>query len=207
MSSSPDAVKVPVTSQKGGDPTESKAVAKEGTTSSASLLDTDGDLAPAFHLALARIFLRFSSSAQKLGLKLDSADAPALDVQLNKLKKVAMEDEELDAFARATNGEVLSNESKDEIKEYLDCDDQARITVRFVPFHNTMPSSLCEKGELILLTLILPAMIHRAVFGILRNVSFADRQRCGRDVEGLESARLVSFFLFIFFLLPFLLIS
>lgn len=108
---------------------DEKAISKSRT----DLLDAEGDLSPAFHLALARIFLRFSASAKKLGLDLpNAATASEKDVgaQLEKLKKVALDDDELDAFARATNGEVLSDESKEEIKEYLDCDDQSRITVR-----------------------------------------------------------------------------
>lgn len=110
------------------DGADEKAISKSRT----DLLDAEGDLSPAFHLALARIFLRFSASAQKLGLDLaNTAAAPEKDVgaQLEKLKKVELDDDELDAFARATNGEVLSDESKEEIKEYLDCDDQSRITV------------------------------------------------------------------------------
>ncbi|PWN91581.1 hypothetical protein FA10DRAFT_265429 [Acaromyces ingoldii] len=110
------------------DGADEKAISKSRT----DLLDAEGDLSPAFHLALARIFLRFSASAQKLGLDLPNAAAAASEkdvgAQLDKLKKVALDDDELDAFARATNGEVLSDESKEEIKEYLDCDDQSRIT-------------------------------------------------------------------------------
>lgn len=39
-------------------------------------------------------------------------------------------EDDLDAFAMATNGEVLSSESKEEIKEYLDTDDNGNLTFR-----------------------------------------------------------------------------
>jgi hypothetical protein len=122
------------------------------------LLDDEGDLSPMFIKVLYQIFQRFSHCAQEHDAKSeldksggcggeggDSAKGGAKeDPARNKL---IMTEEELDSFTRVVNGgQVMSEESKDEMKEYLDVDEQGNLTVSSNA-RSAACSSLGQRGE------------------------------------------------------------
>ena len=108
---------------------------------SVALLDSEGDLSPLFTQALSHIFQRFSRQAQEHRAS-DSAQraqgpgssSSSIDPQTSgtdEMAKMVLTEAELDAFTRIVNGgEVMSQSSKDEMKEYLDVDEEGQLTVR-----------------------------------------------------------------------------
>ncbi|UZJ55006.1 hypothetical protein CBS101457_004326 [Exobasidium rhododendri] len=119
--------------------------------SKADLLDGEGDLSSAFTKVLFHIFQRFAHSAQERQYTVEnqsgsstescmsSSDKISSDVSKlekesenttdTKINKLTMTEEELDQFTKVVNqGEVMSVESKDEMKEYLDVDEKGNLT-------------------------------------------------------------------------------
>jgi hypothetical protein len=85
----------------------------------AELLDDSEDLAQSLVDVLAVIFSRFCAPAPAQPLRL--GDQPPADG--------ALDSEALDRWATATNGQPLPEDQKEEITEFLDCDDEGRLTV------------------------------------------------------------------------------
>lgn len=84
-----------------------------------ALLDSEGDVTPALHDALALIFSRFAVPAPKAALQLGQRPPSG----------AVMHEAALDAWATATNGQPLPEDQKEELREYLDCDDEGNLTV------------------------------------------------------------------------------
>ncbi|CAO1613203.1 unnamed protein product [Parajaminaea phylloscopi] len=120
----------------------------------APLLDDDGELLPPFEDALAYIFQKYatvpssspahsapnsqgdaaepSTPSKKVGAENEAAthsprkSSPTLGSR--PPRGAVITDVGLDRFAYDTNGSPLPQESKDELKEFMDCDDQGRLT-------------------------------------------------------------------------------
>lgn len=103
--------------------------------------DDDDDLSEVFLKTLYSIFLRFSKQARE---SQESGNLSGKGGQLNRsnddknvkqvagkmVQKCIMTEEEFDEFTKTVNGgQVMSVESKEEIKEYLDVDEEGRLTV------------------------------------------------------------------------------
>ncbi|PWO01059.1 UPF0029-domain-containing protein [Tilletiopsis washingtonensis] len=86
----------------------------------AELLDDSEDLAQSLVDVLAVIFSRFCAPAPAQPLRL--GDQPPADG--------ALDSEALDRWATATNGQPLPEDQKEEITEFLDCDDEGRLTFK-----------------------------------------------------------------------------
>ncbi|SNX81555.1 uncharacterized protein MEPE_00260 [Melanopsichium pennsylvanicum] len=96
----------------------------------AALLDDEGDLTPKFEAALNRIFARFSTSYKERHPKVQpSVSKPGASLPHPDASDVLTE-ADLDAFSTVTNGEALPQESKDEIREFLDTDKDGNLTLR-----------------------------------------------------------------------------
>lgn len=77
-----------------------------------------------------RIFARFSTSYKKSHPELEAAGRkPSASLPRPDAADVLTE-ADLDAFSTATNGAALPQESKDEIREFLDTDDKGNLTLR-----------------------------------------------------------------------------
>lgn len=83
-----------------------------------------------FESALVRIFARFSTSYQKRHpeVRTDGSE-PSTTLPRPDATDVWTE-ADLDAFSTVTNGAALPQESKKEIKEFLDTDQDANLTLR-----------------------------------------------------------------------------
>ncbi|EST09866.1 EF-hand domain pair [Kalmanozyma brasiliensis GHG001] len=96
----------------------------------AALLDEEGDLTPKFEAALIRIFARFSSSYKEAHPDVQaSGSGSSASIPRPEATDVLTE-ADLDAFSTATNGAALPQESKDEIREFLDIDKDGNLTLR-----------------------------------------------------------------------------
>ncbi|PWZ02784.1 hypothetical protein BCV70DRAFT_234575 [Testicularia cyperi] len=95
-----------------------------------ALLDDEGDLSPKFEVALIRIFARFSSSYKGKQPQGEATRTDGDEVPQRPGRDDVLTEAELDEFAKATNGEPLPQESKDEIREFLDTDDTGSLTFR-----------------------------------------------------------------------------
>ncbi|KAI3487548.1 hypothetical protein L1887_48439 [Cichorium endivia] len=101
---------------------------KQHSTVRAALLDDEGDLSLEFEAALVRIFARFSSSYQK---RFPDARASGSNASATLARPDAADvwtEAELDACSTVTNGGALPQESKDEIREFLDTDEEGNLT-------------------------------------------------------------------------------
>lgn len=99
----------------------------DGKSNTVDLLDSDDDLSSLFTNVLTQIFQRFSHSAQEYYHLESKVEGEA---KIDGLKKLVWTEEELDRFTKVVNGgEVMSKESKDEMKEYLDVDEKGNLTV------------------------------------------------------------------------------
>lgn len=83
-----------------------------------------------FESALIRAFARFSSSYRKRRPDVHaSGSSPSKSLPRPDATDVLTE-ADLDAFSTVTNGSALSAESKNEIKEFLDTDEEGNLTFR-----------------------------------------------------------------------------
>lgn len=131
----------------------------------AELLDDSEDLSQPLLDVLAVIFSRFCAPAPKQPLKLGE-QPPA---------KGVLDGAALDRWATATNGQPLPEDQKAEITEFLDCDDENRLTVSWPA------ASVARRAD-----------GGAAVHGLRGDVPPADERRARRDVAGPEGTRLVS---------------
>ncbi|CBQ67645.1 conserved hypothetical protein [Sporisorium reilianum SRZ2] len=107
-----------------------KAAPSTSKSEQAPLLDEEGDLTPKFEAALIRVFARFSASYQKRHPDVHaSGSKPTASLPRPDAKDVLTE-ADLDAFSTVTNGAALPQESKDEIREFLDTDEEGNLTLR-----------------------------------------------------------------------------
>ncbi|CDU23851.1 uncharacterized protein SPSC_02480 [Sporisorium scitamineum] len=107
-----------------------KAASSQIKVEKAPLLDEEGDLTPKFEAALIRIFARFSTSYKKRHPDVQaSGSKPSASLPRPDAADVLTE-EDLDAFSTVTNGAALPQESKDEIREFLDTDEEGNLTLR-----------------------------------------------------------------------------
>ncbi|KAH7107541.1 hypothetical protein BKA62DRAFT_683700 [Auriculariales sp. MPI-PUGE-AT-0066] len=95
--------------------TPEQGVAQGRRNPSAQLLDEDGNLSDLFEACLAHIFAKYCSPKPFGG-------RPSPDS--------VMDGAALDVWARDTNGVPFSQESIDEMKEYLDVDEQGNLTYK-----------------------------------------------------------------------------
>lgn len=113
------------------------------------LLDEEGELSPAFEDALSYIFQKYSSislspepataststpptgtpSASSSSLAPHSPRKPQPELGSRPPKGAVMTDVALDRFAYDTNGQPFDKDSKEELKTFLDCDDNGSLTV------------------------------------------------------------------------------
>lgn len=83
-----------------------------------------------FEAALIRIFARFSSSYKKYHPDVQaSGSKPSASIPRPDAADIWTE-ADLDAFSTITNGAALPQESKDEIREFLDTDEENNLTLR-----------------------------------------------------------------------------
>lgn len=83
-----------------------------------------------FEAALIRIFARFSKSYRKRHPDVQAAgSSPSASLQRPDAADVLTE-ADLDSFSTVTNGAALPEESKNEIKEFLDTDEDDNLTFR-----------------------------------------------------------------------------
>jgi len=85
------------------------------------LLDQDGGLSKRFEACLAHIFAKFIEPPFVATQTDDGLLCPPLGSYLT--------DRGLDRYATETNGQPFSTETKQELKEMLDVDDQGRLTL------------------------------------------------------------------------------
>ncbi|ORZ23886.1 hypothetical protein BCR41DRAFT_319943 [Lobosporangium transversale] len=84
-----------------------------------TLVDEDGALTQECEDALVAIFKKYDSD-----------------------KDGALSNKELDAFAKDTNGDVFDEDTRTEIKEFLDLDDKGQLTLKgFLQMYNLQTSS------------------------------------------------------------------
>ncbi|GAA6003248.1 hypothetical protein JCM10207_001824 [Rhodosporidiobolus poonsookiae] len=89
-----------------------------------NLISEDGELSDAFYAILRTVFLRY---AKRPGSEhLSAKDAEVLGLG----SEAVMGREQLNAFARTTNGSDLEDASFDEIVEYLDVTDKKELTFK-----------------------------------------------------------------------------
>ncbi|BGP13608.1 hypothetical protein JCM10213_007784 [Rhodosporidiobolus nylandii] len=86
-----------------------EAPAAGGAPPDSNLIDEDGELSDDFYAVLKAVFLRFAKESGG---------------------STVMGREELDAFAQATNGQNLGDDSYNEIVEYLDVTDKKELTFK-----------------------------------------------------------------------------
>ncbi|SPO20809.1 uncharacterized protein UTRI_00286 [Ustilago trichophora] len=110
--------------------TTGKAASSQPKVEKAALLDDEGDLTAKFEAALIRIFARFSTSYRKSHPDVNaSGSKPSTTLPRPDAADVLTE-ADLDAFSSVTNGAALPQESKDEIREFLDADEDGNLTLR-----------------------------------------------------------------------------
>ncbi|GAA5833804.1 hypothetical protein JCM11251_005970 [Rhodosporidiobolus azoricus] len=90
--------------------------------SDSNLISEDGELSDAFYAVLKQVFIKHSK--QQRGLTAKEAEV------LGYSDEAVMGRPELDAFAQATNGQDLSDDSYKEIVEYLDVTDKQELTFK-----------------------------------------------------------------------------
>lgn len=103
------------------------------TSERVELIDDEGELSPAFALALTSIFLRFSKQAKSIyaekGFKNLDEFVHAKEKDEN-LSKLIITEDELDTFTKQVNeGKKMSKEEKDEVREYFDVDKDGNLTL------------------------------------------------------------------------------
>ncbi|KAJ9476933.1 hypothetical protein PHBOTO_000598 [Pseudozyma hubeiensis] len=96
----------------------------------APLLDEEGDLTPKFETALIRIFARFSTSYKKSHPEVIAFGNKSSTSIPRPNSSDVLTEADLDAFSTVTNGSALPQESKDEIREFLDTDKDGHLTLR-----------------------------------------------------------------------------
>ena len=77
-----------------------------------------------------RIFARFSTSYKKSHPEVEAAGRKASASLPRPDAADVLTEADLDAFSTVTNGAALPQESKDEIREFLDTDDKGNLTLR-----------------------------------------------------------------------------
>ncbi|GAA5896648.1 hypothetical protein JCM6882_005749 [Rhodosporidiobolus microsporus] len=87
-----------------------------------NLISEEGELSDEFYAVLKQVFLKHSK--QRKGLTAKEAEV------LGYSDEAVMGRSELDAFAQATNGQDLSDDSYKEIVEYLDVTDKQELTFK-----------------------------------------------------------------------------
>ncbi|KIO20391.1 hypothetical protein M407DRAFT_245828 [Tulasnella calospora MUT 4182] len=85
------------------------------------LLDSDGGLSERFEACLAHIFAKYIEPPFIADRAEGGLMKPPKDAYLT--------DSGLDRYATETNGQPFTTETKDELKEMIDCDDQGRLTL------------------------------------------------------------------------------
>ncbi|GAC95671.1 hypothetical protein PHSY_003247 [Pseudozyma hubeiensis SY62] len=96
----------------------------------APLLDDEGDLTPKFESALIRIFARFSTPYKKSNPEVQAFGSKSSTSIPRPDSSDVLTEADLDAFSTVTNGSALPQESKDEIREFLDTDKDGNLTLR-----------------------------------------------------------------------------
>ncbi|KIS71812.1 uncharacterized protein UMAG_10955 [Mycosarcoma maydis] len=110
--------------------TKEKEASPSPAADKAPLLDEEGDLTPKFEAALIRVFARFSTSYKKRHAEVRaSGSEPSASIPRPDGSDVLTE-ADLDAFSTVTNGAALPQESKNEIREFLDTDKEGNLTLR-----------------------------------------------------------------------------
>ncbi|SPO19890.1 uncharacterized protein UTRI_00286_B [Ustilago trichophora] len=126
--------------------TTEKAASSQTKVERAALLDDEGDLTAKFEAALVRIFARFSTSYRKSHPDVHaSGSKPSATLPRPDAADVLTE-ADLDAFSTVTNGAALPQESKDEIREYLDTDTDGNLTLRgFIEMYHLQSDNDAEE--------------------------------------------------------------
>lgn len=100
------------------------------------LLDDEGEMVPKFEDALAYIFQKYcvTASSMPASESEDKSSGSSTSIQQPKLgsrpaQDAVLSDLALDKFAHDTNGSPFSEDTKEELRTFLDCDDEGRLTV------------------------------------------------------------------------------
>lgn len=89
----------------------------------ASLLDEDGAISDALEKVLKQIFAKYCTP---------KPESSNVDLPPNAY----LDDRGLDAWASETNGEPFSQETKDEILEFMDVTDEGNLTCEITIFNH-----------------------------------------------------------------------
>ncbi|CAO1623684.1 unnamed protein product [Jaminaea pallidilutea] len=99
------------------------------------LLDDEGEMVPRFEDALAYIFQKYcvTSSSISASQSEEHTSGSSTSIQQPKLgsrpaQGAVLSDLALDKFAHDTNGSPFSEDTKEELRTFLDCDDEGRLT-------------------------------------------------------------------------------
>lgn len=103
------------------------------STERVELIDDEGELSPAFVLALTKTFLRFSTQGKSIYAEKKFKDVDEFvkaREEDESLSKLIITEDELDTFTKAVNeGKTMSKEEKDEVREYFDVDKDGNLTL------------------------------------------------------------------------------
>ncbi|TKY90476.1 hypothetical protein EX895_000474 [Sporisorium graminicola] len=110
--------------------TTNKAASSASKAQKAALLDDEGDLTPKFEAALIRVFARFSASYKKRHPDVHASESKSSASLPRPDAADVLTEADLDAFSTVTNGATLPQESKNEIREFLDTDEEGNLTLR-----------------------------------------------------------------------------
>ncbi|KAJ1031849.1 hypothetical protein NDA13_002235 [Ustilago tritici] len=110
--------------------TTDKRTASQPKVEKAALLDDEGDLTEKLESALIRIFARYSSSYKKAHPDVDAFGSNASSSLPRPAATDVLTEADLDRFSSVANGAALPQESKDEIKEFLDTDEEGNLSFR-----------------------------------------------------------------------------
>lgn len=99
-----------------------------------------------FEAALIRIFARFSSSYKKAHPNVQASGSKRSWSIPRPDGSDVLTEADLDGFSKETNGAALPQESKDEIKEFLDTNDEGNLTLRgFIEMYHLQSDNDAEE--------------------------------------------------------------
>ncbi|EKM82753.1 hypothetical protein AGABI1DRAFT_111333 [Agaricus bisporus var. burnettii JB137-S8] len=112
-------------------PEPSSIQGRRNTETNVQLLDDEGIISDELEACLKHIFAKYCSPPHPLAHAPDgSADGSGRMVLLTPASNAFLSPEGLDAWARDTNGAPFSQETKDELVEFLDVTDDGGLTFK-----------------------------------------------------------------------------